>query len=259
MKTVLITGGSSGIGYSLAELFAKDKYEIVLVARDIKTLKKSADKLKKEYNVDVVTISKDLSLPKSAQEIYTELKRKKIEVDILINNAGFGTFGFFEKQTLSSQEKMIAVNITSLTQLTYLFLQDMIKRKNGKIMNVASTAAFQPGPLMSVYFATKAYVLHFTEALANETKGTGISVYAFCPGPTLTNFQKRAEMRITDIEKRSSFFLSANDAANIAYKGLDKNKTIIISGWKNKCISTVVQFLPRNFVVRVMRRYQEGK
>ncbi len=259
MKTVLITGGSSGIGYSLAELFAKDKYRIIIVARDTQTLKKSADELKKEYDVDVVTISKDLSLQKSAQEIHSELTRKKIEVDILINNAGFGTFGFFEKQILSSQEAMIALNITSLTQLTHLFLQDMIKRKSGKIMNVASTAAFQPGPLMSVYFATKAYVLHFTEALANETRKTGVSMYAFCPGPTLTNFQKRAQMRIEDIEKRSSFFMTAKRAADIAYKGLEKNKTLIIPGWKNKILSIIVQFLPRSFVVRAMRRYQDGK
>lgn len=192
--TALITGASSGIGYELARLFARKGHGLVLVARNQETLRELAEKLEREHGIRAIVVSKDLSLPSTPEEIFRELAEKSISVDILVNNAGFGTRGMFSNADTDSQLKMIQVNTTALTHLTRLFLERMSRPRKGRILNVASTAAFQPGPLMAVYYATKAYVLSFSEALASELHGSGVTVTALCPGPTRTEFERRAGM-----------------------------------------------------------------
>ncbi len=240
---VLITGGSSGIGLELARCFAKNGYSLILVARNKKELTKAASSLE-EYKVTVRLIVKDLSLQNAA----FELAKEAGDIDILVNNAGFGRYGFFSEIPIEDELNMISLNISTLTTLTKLFLPKMISRKNGKILNVASTAAFQPGPLMAVYYATKAYVLHFSEAIANELKGSGVTVTALCPGPTKTGFQKNAKMG------HSSLFDA--DAAAVAlagYRGLMKGKTIVIPGIKNRVLTFCVRLFTRNTITAIVR------
>ncbi|MBI5046737.1 SDR family oxidoreductase [Candidatus Micrarchaeota archaeon] len=252
-ETVLITGASSGIGYELSKIFAKNGYDLVIIARDGSELKKVATELK-TYGSRVKVIQKDLSDPKAPQEIFTELEKNLISVDILVNNAGFGLFGLFAVTDLNSELKMIDLNVRALTHLTKLFLKPMLKRKKGRILNIASTAAFQPGPLMSVYFATKAYVLHFSEALANELQGTGVTVTALCPGPTKSKFTERANMQ------KSKLFRNVMDVGFVAhagYAGLIAGKTIVIPGIKNKLLAFSVRLAPRSVVTAVARYFQE--
>src|SRR5450759_4294399 len=187
-RTALITGSSSGIGLELARIHAENGGNLVLVARSKNKLDELKEELENKYNVQVYTIGKDLSLPDSARDVYAELGQQNISVDYLINNAGFGDFGFFAESDWNKQEKMINLNITALAHLTRLFLPDMIKRGDGKILNLASTASFQPGPAMSVYFATKAFVLSFSEAVNNEVRDKGVTVTALCPGSTESGF-----------------------------------------------------------------------
>ena len=194
MKTALITGASSGIGYELAKIHAAKGGNLVLVARSKATLDELKNELEKQYKVSVYTIGKDLSLPNAAQEVYDETTAQKINVDYLINNAGFGTYGFYAISDWEKELQMLNLNIVALCQLTKLYLKDMVKNKGGKIMNVASTAAFQPCPTMSVYGATKAFVLSFSEAVDNEVREKGITVTALCPGATRSGFQAAANM-----------------------------------------------------------------
>ncbi len=173
-ETVLITGASGGIGYELAKQFAMNKYNLLLVARSKDKLEKLKDELEKKYMVKVNVIVKDLAKKNAATELFNQIQKENTNIDILVNNAGVGAYGKFYNIDWQRQEEMIQLNITALTELTRLFLPGMIERKNGKILNVASTAGFQPGPLMAVYYASKAFVLSFTEAIANELSGTNI-------------------------------------------------------------------------------------
>lgn len=198
LKTALITGASSGIGLEFANLLAKDGYHVVLTARNEKRLSEIANELKAKHGVDVTVLAKDLSLTDAAEELTAEILAKGIEVDILINNAGFAAYGPFDETSWKDEKDMIQVNITALTTLTKQLLPGMIKRNRGKILNVASTAAFQPGPLMAVYYATKAYVLSFSEAIDYELSHTNVSVTALCPGATATNFEKEQALSHLD-------------------------------------------------------------
>ncbi len=193
-KTALITGASSGIGLELALIHATNGDNLVLVARNKQKLDELKLDLEKKYNISVLTIGKDLSLPQAPSEVYSETKAAGIHVDYLINNAGFGNHGMFAVTDWDFERKMINLNMTALTEFTKLYLPDMLAQKSGRIMNVASSAAFMPCPGMAVYFATKAYVLSFSEALSNEVKSTGVTVTALCPGPTNTGFEKAASM-----------------------------------------------------------------
>jgi short-subunit dehydrogenase len=188
IETVLITGASSGIGLELAKCFAADGCRLILVARNTNALEKLADELRRQNKIETMVLTADLSLPQTPKQIFEKLSAQKISVDVLVNNAGFGAHGAFTEMSLSWQLEMLQVNITALTELTGLFLPGMIGRKRGGILNVGSVAGFQPGPGMAVYYATKAYVLSFTEALAEELLGTGLKVSVLCPGPTATNF-----------------------------------------------------------------------
>lgn len=251
-KTVLITGATTGIGYELAKLFAGDKYDLVIVARNESKLKETASFLQNEFKVSVKTISKDLSLLHSAAEIYDELKSENRDIEILINNAGFGTHGPFADSKLSIDLEMIYLNISSLLILNRLFLGDMLKKNSGRIMNVASTAAFQPGPFMAVYYATKAFVLSFSEAVSEELSGTNVTVSCLCPGPTETEFQNRAGIRDTKMMNRKKFtVMTAEEVAKKGYKQMMKGKRIIIPGFMNKSGSVLAKFLPRKLITKI--------
>jgi short-subunit dehydrogenase len=258
METVLITGASSGIGYELAKIFASNKYNLVLTARNITELNKLKEELEKNFNINVLVISKDLSVPGSSNDVFDEIKKAGIEIDYLVNNAGFGDFGFFYECNREKQEQMINLNITSLTQLTRLFLPAMISKGKGKIMNVASTASFQPGPLMSVYYATKAYVLSFSEAIANELKGTGVTVTALCPGPTKSGFQKVANIEKSRLVK-GRIIPTSEVVAMYGYKAMMKGKVVAIHGFTNKILAFMSPRAPKWMIIRILRKMNEER
>ncbi|HZC76160.1 MAG TPA: SDR family oxidoreductase, partial [Ktedonobacterales bacterium] len=193
-ETALVTGASSGIGEELARLFARDGYDLVLVARGKTQLEALAAELRQRHGVSLTVLATDLAQPAAAQAIYDELTRAGITVDVLVNNAGYATYGSFTEIPAETELAMLQVNMAALTHLCKLFLPPMVRRGSGRVLNVASTAAFQPGPLMAAYYASKAYVLSLSEALANELRGTGVTVTALCPGPTRSGFQSRAKM-----------------------------------------------------------------
>lgn len=255
-QTALITGASSGLGYEFARLFAQDRYNLVLVARSEPKLTQLADELKSKFGIAVKVIVKDLSDPASPEEIFAELQQDAIAVDFLVNNAGFATYGFFSEIDLTQELQMMQVNMVTLTHLTKLFLREMLKRKTGKILNIASTAAFQPGPLMAVYYATKAYVLSFSEALANELEGTGVTVTALCPGPTESGFQKRAAMEQSKLVKGRKIPAAAS-VAKAGYDALMHNQTVLVPGLANQLLTLSVRFLPRSLVRQTVRNMQE--
>src|SRR5476651_2165747 len=207
-ETVLITGASSGIGLELAKCFAADGCRLILVARNREAMEKLAEEFRLKNKIEVIVLPADLSLPETPKRIFEKLSAQKISVDVLVNNAGFGTHGSFLETSLPRQLEMLQVNIAALTELTGLFLPGMIERKRGGILNVGSVAGFLPGPNMAVYFASKAFVLSFTEALSEELGGTGVNVSVFCPGATETNFSQVARGRKT--HKSSTSKLSAS-------------------------------------------------
>jgi uncharacterized protein len=250
MSTVLITGASGGIGYELAKLFACDHFNLVLVARSEDKLRQVANELQ-PHGVEVKTIPLDLSSPSAPNSIFDQLQREKTAVDILINNAGFGAYGEFAQMPEAEILGQIDLNIRALTELTRLFLPPMIARRNGKIMNVASVAGFQPGPLMAVYYATKAYVISFSEAIANEVQGSGVTVSCFCPGATYTGFARRA-----GIEQSRLFSIGAMSAERVArdgYRALMWGRTLAISGAHNRLIAQSSRFAPRKMVTAISR------
>lgn len=254
-QTVLITGASSGIGRELARIFARDGYNLILVNRDIQRLNLLASELREKYSSNVKVFAKDLTFIFSADEIFAELTREGIHIDILVNNAGVGVHGPFAETDLKKGLDMLQINMLAPTHLTRLFLPAMIQKKFGKIMNVASTAAFQPGPLMAGYFASKAYVLSFSEALANELDGSGVTVTTLCPGPTATEFQKTSNTE--NIRETKMGMMSAEKVAQIGYKGLMRGKTLVIPGFMNKVAANAVRFLPRKMVARMARWVEE--
>lgn len=251
-KTALITGASGGIGYELAKLFARDHYNLVLVARSADKLNQVAGELQGQFGIAVKTIALDLAAGPAAKSLFDQVQGEGVVVDVLVNNAGFGGFGEFAEMAEEEILGQIQLNITALTQLTRLFLPAMGARHSGKIMNVASTAAFQPGPLMAVYYATKAYVLSFSEALANEVAGSGVVVSCFCPGATDTGFQKRAGMENSRLFKKIGA-MNAETVAKDGYRGLMSGKTLVISGVQNWLVAESVRFAPRKWVTAISR------
>jgi len=254
-NATLITGASSGIGLEFAKIFAREGHNLVLVARSEETLNTLKKHLEDNFGVEVNIIVQDLRYYNAPVAIYDEVLRRNININILVNNAGLGIHGKFMDTDLETELEMIQVNITALTHLTKLFLKDMIKNDNGRILNVASTAAFQPGPLMSVYYASKAYVLSFSEALAEELKDTKIRVTTLCPGPTATNFSKTANTIDTKIF--GGDIPSAKDVAQYGYNALVSGKRLAIYGFKNKVLVQSSKFLPRKTVTKIVRKMQE--
>jgi short-subunit dehydrogenase len=252
-KTALITGASGGIGYELAKLFAKDHHNLVLVARSAPKLTQFADELQRQFGVSAKAVPLDLTAAPAPQILFDQLQREGIAVDILVNNAAYGVLGEFSKISLEENLGQVQLNITALTHLTKLFLGPMIDRHSGRIMNVASTAGFQPGPLMAVYYATKAYVISFSEALANELKNTGVTATCLCPGATDTGFQGRAGIENTKLFKT----LRPMDAKTVArdgYRGLMAGKTLVISGFRNWLLAESLRFSPRKLVTAISRK-----
>ena len=253
-KTALITGASSGIGLDLAQLMAPH-FDLIITARNQSELEKIARDLETKHGNHVHVTPADLENQGSPQQIFTEIERRGLTVDILINNAGFGGYGLFAETNPQSNMEMIQVNIAALTALTRLALPGMLKRKEGKILNVASTAGFQPGPLMAVYYATKAYVIMFSEAVANELKGSGITVTCLCPGATRTRFAQRADMENSRLFKLGA--MRSMDVARAGYEGMMRGKTMVIPGFLNKLLAQSVRISPRKLVTAISRNVQE--
>jgi short-subunit dehydrogenase len=255
-QTVLITGASGGIGYELAKLLARDRANLILVARSGDTLVEIARELQGNFYCNVKTIALDLADAHAPKFLFDQLQNEGITVDILVNNAGFGAFGEFAQIPEPEILGQIQLNISALTHLTRLFLPAMVARQQGRVMNVASTAAFQPGPLMAVYYASKAYVLSFSEALANELSGSGVTVTCLCPGPTNTNFAKRAGNDGTRLFKKIGG-MSAEAVARDGYRGLMEGKTLVISGLQNWLVAESVRFAPRKMATAISRWISE--
>ena len=251
-KTALITGASSGLGTEFARIHASKGDNLVLVARGKDKMEALKTEFEKQFGISVYVISKDLSVQSAPKEVYDELEVQKIHIDYLINNAGFGDFGVFAECDWEKQFQMINLNIMALTYLTRLFLPDMIKNKFGKILNIASTAAFQPGPTMSIYFATKAFVLSFSESIANELKGTNVTVTALCPGATETGFKAAAALDNSNLFKGNQIATS-KEVAEFGYNSMMKGKTVVVHGFVNTLMSQSVRFAPRNIVTAIAR------
>ncbi len=250
-KTALVTGASSGIGLELCRLFAADGYDLVLVSRDAKKLKEVAADLRMRFSVSVSVFPTDLSKPGSSARVAAFLKSRKIALDVLVNNAGFGLNGAFEKTDLTRELDMIQLNVTALVDLTKRLLPGLIARR-GKILNVASTAAFQPGPYMAVYYASKAFVLSFSEALHEELSGN-VTVTALCPGPTRTGFTKAAKMGRTPLFD-SAWVMDAQKVAKAGYSGLKRGKAVVVPGVLNRLLAESIRFTPRRVVRKLVKQ-----
>lgn len=245
----LITGASTGIGYELAKLFAKDRHNLILVARDEGKLETAKNELSK-YNVEVKILSLDLSKSEDIQSLFNYVEMNKLNVDILVNNAGIGTFGDFSEIEWVKEEALIDINIKALTKLTKYFLPKIIECKNGGILNVASTAAFCSGPRMAAYYASKAYVLNLTEAIYEECKDSGIKISCLCPGPVKTTFQDKAGIKKSESAKK--YLMDAEEVAKVSYKDFKKGKLIIIPGMKNKLLVIGNKLLPRRISRKII-------
>jgi hypothetical protein len=257
-KTALITGASAGIGLEFAKIFAKEKYDLIITARNGTKLNELATEIKNKHNVNVKVVVKDLSKQNAGEEIFDELKNENIVTDVLINNAGFGVFDNYWDVKLQDEKNMLQVNIMALTELTNLFAKDMANRGGGKILNVASTAAFQPGPTMAGYYASKAFVLSYSQAIDFELRKKGVQVSTLCPGPTITEFQIRANMEDLNLFKKG-FTMSAEKVAQIGYYGLMKGKPVIIAGAMNKISAMSSKISPAKVSMKIVNWLQSKK
>lgn len=250
-KTALITGASGGIGLDLAVLAARDGFDCVLVARNEKKLKELQQVLEKRYQIKVYVFAADLSLSDSVDRLVQYLEEQELTVDLLFNNAGFATSGRFAEIDPTEDINSIQVNVVALTDLTKRLLPGMVERGFGRILNVASVAAFMPGPYMSVYYATKAYVLSFSEALATEVDGSGVSVTCLCPGPTDTNFFDRANITLPFKSMPSHLVAFAG------YRGMLKGRRVVVPGASNRAMVSLSRLLPRRLLTEVTGRIQD--
>ena len=252
MGYTLITGATSGIGYELMKLFAKDGNDLVLVARSRDKLESIKGFYSRKCGIDIVPIVKDLSRRGAAREVFDEVSGMGIEIENLVNNAGIGCYGLFHELDLSETTDLLNLNILALTELTRLMLPKMVSGNRGMVLNIASTAAFQPGPLMAAYYASKAYVLSLSEALSHELEGTGVTVTALCPGPTTTDFQRKAKVSRTNVANR--FRMSAAAVAEEGYRGMMNGKSIVVAGPFNKAIPVISKLVPRFVVTRAVKK-----
>lgn len=249
-KTVLITGASSGIGLEFSKVFARKGYNLVLVSQNKENLEKAKSIISMENNkVQIVTVAKNLADPSVPREVFDYTEINSINIDILVNNAGIQVYGNFHDVDIENTVNLMYVNMFAMTKLTRLYVDGMIKRGEGKILNIASTGAFQPCPLNSAYCASKAFVLHLSEGIGEELKGTGVTVTTLCPGATRTNFAKRANIEGIKIFKGK--LLDASRVAEIGYKALMKGKSVVITGFSNKLVAESVRFIPRSMVTKI--------
>ena len=250
----MITGGASGIGSEFAKLLAKENYHLVLIDKNIDELEKTKLEIKEESQVKILVYQYDLSTPGIAETIFNTLEEQQIKISILINNAGFGVFGYFHELEWSRQQEMLRLSVETNTHLMQLYLKDMLSRNSGRILNVASIAAFQPGPLMAVYYASKAYILSLSRALSNEVKDTNVSVTTLCPGVTRTGFQ--ATNGNPD-PHYSAFSTSPKRVAEYGYKAMLKSKSVAIPCFYNRVIANLHRILPFNTTTKISRLIQE--
>lgn len=248
-KTVLITGASSGFGYEFSKIFAQNGYDLILVARSEDKLKALADELTKAHGISVIVKPKDLFIASAPQELYDELKNDNIQVDILINNAGFGNYGKFAENDLQDELNLVQLNVATVTHMTRLFVADMVTRRSGKILNVASLAAFSPGPYLATYCASKAYVLFLTEAVAEEVSSFGVQVMALCPGVSATGFQATAKNEHSLIGGNvKALTMPAEEIVAIAYADFMADKVVCIPGTSNRVGNLLMRFIPRALI-----------
>ena len=250
--TVLITGASSGIGKALCTEFAKDDYDLILAARSVEKMQVQRTQLEQQYGINVTVIGADLESDSGAAQLHAQIKQSGIVLNALVNNAGYGTFGQFKDTDLSATLGMMQLNMNSLVILTKLFLSDLITTK-GKLLNVASTAAFQPGPYMAVYYATKSFVLFFSEGLACELEGSGVTVTALCPGPTASGFQDKAVMQTSALVKNKKLPTSEAVAAS-GYSAMKRGKRVHITGFVNNILTLSIRLTPRNMVTALLKQ-----
>lgn len=255
--TALITGASGGFGADFARLFAQDGYDLVLIARSEGKLKQLAQELVSQHGIRALVIAQDLTAAAAPQQIFDQLQTAGVQVDVLINNAGFASYGLFHELDMNKELELVQLNVKTLVHLTRLFLPGMVQRGRGRVLNVASTAAFQPGPLMANYYASKAYVLSFSEALANELEGTGVTTTCLCPGPTRTGFQDRAAMQESKLVQGG--LMDSMTVARQGYAGLVAGKTIIVPGFQNWIGTFLPRFVPRKMATRLVRNLQERR
>ena len=254
-QTALVTGASYGIGVDLAECFARDGYDLVVTARSPAPLQEVAERLARSYGIKTTPVGQDLGATSGGQQLVSALQSKGIVVDVLVNNAGYGHAGAFSSSDLATQVGMIDLNVRALVELTHLLWDGMLARKRGGVLNVASTAAFQPGPLMAVYYASKAFVLSFSEALWEEARGTGVKVSCLCPGPTASRFRERAGTGRTRLATASAVMPSM-PVAEQGYRGFQANKRVVITGARNRMGAAMARTMPRSMVLRMVRYIQ---
>ena len=248
MKTALITGASSGIGLELAHVYAENSYNLFITARRENNLMELKKSIEGKHNVTVMYFPLDLSEPGSAEVLYAKTKELSIKFDILINNAGFGIYGEFLESDITQNEMMLNLNILSLTKLSKFYAEDMVKQGYGHIVNIASTAAFQPVPYLAAYSATKAYVLNFSEALAYELKPKNVFVTAICPGATVSEFGQTAGFKEGEMQNNMP---SSRDLAEFTFKEVKKKKVMSIHGAKNGFLAFSQRFVPRNIITKI--------
>jgi uncharacterized protein len=248
----LITGGSVGIGAALADVFAANGHDLILVSRNLEKLEARASRVRERFGVDVACVSEDLADPEGPRRVYEAVTARSLDVDYLVNNAGIGLYGKFATTDLAAELRMIQLNVTSVVDLTKRFLPAMIARGEGRILNVASTAAFVPGPWMSVYYATKAFLLSFSQAIDYELKPNGITVTTLCPGPTESEFKVRAGSQRSRLFE--AFVMDAPRVARVGYDGMMNGKAVAIPGTRNKLISVASRLGPRPLITQLSHR-----
>lgn len=254
-QTALVTGASMGIGVDLAECFARDGYDLILTARSEAALKQVADRLASQYGVKATPIAVDLGVPGAGEKLAAEIASRGLVVDALVNNAGYGIAGAFQGSDRTQQLGMIDLNDRALVELTHIYWPRMLANKHGGVLNVASTASFQPGPLMAIYYASKAFVLSFSEALWKESEGTGVHVSCLCPGPTTSNFRERAGTGKTRLVRNGAAMSSAV-VAQMGYDAWKKNRRVTITGTRNALLATLAPFLPRRTLLGIVHNLQ---
>jgi short-subunit dehydrogenase len=254
-QTALVTGASAGIGVDLAQCFASGGYDLVLAARTESALQEVAERLARTYGITATPIAADLQAIGGGAHLAEAIARRGVTVDVLVNNAGFGAAGPFDRSDAATQLGMIDLNIRALVELTHIYWPRMIANKAGGVLNVASTAAFQPGPLMAIYYASKAFVLSFSEALWEEARGTGVKVSCLCPGPTVSKFRERAGTGKVRLAK-ASVPMPSLVVARMGYDAWQANKRVAVTGARNRVMASLVPLLPRTAVLRVVRNLQ---
>lgn len=254
-QTALVTGASMGIGVDLAECFAQDGYDLVLTARSATALDEVAAKLSQAHGIKATAIPGDLGVPGGGATLAAAIEGRGLQVDVLVNNAGYGIAGAFNGSDLTQQLGMIDLNDRALVELTHIYWPRMLASRRGGILNVASTASFQPGPLMAIYYASKAFVLSFSEALWKEAEGTGVNVSCLCPGPTVSKFRERAGTGKTRLS-RSGEPMSSAEVAKQGYVGWQANRRVVITGARNAILARLVPFLPRRTILGIVHNLQ---